>query len=148
MKPPCSSVRTNERTEEMSQMTKAEIIAELEAMAWYRLFDSRKWLADQETVWAVHQKLTEMGLVEQISSDTWRNTPLGKELDVDLFEVFMGLFDEWEAPYILEDHGLIDEWESDSICARMSRKADPEVVLESVVRRAYLDYAKASRFLH
>ena len=89
-----------------------------------------------------------MGLREQISSDTWRNSPLGKELDVDLFEVFMGLFDEWEVPYILEDHGLIDEWESDSICARMSRKVDPELVLVEVARRAYRDYGKASRFLH
>ena len=132
----------------MSELTKAEIVAELEAMAWHRLFNCRHWLADRETVWAVDQKLIQMGLREQISSDTWRNSPLGKELDVDLFEVFMGLFDEWEVPYILEDHGLIDEWESDSICARMSRKADPELVLVEVVRRAYRDYGKASRFLH
>ena len=132
----------------MSKMNKAEIVAELEAMAWHRLFNCRHWLADRETVWAVDRKLIEMGLREQISSDTWRNSPLGKELDVDLFEVFMGLFDEWEVPYILKDHGLIDEWESDSICARMSRKADPELVLVEVVRRAYRDYGKASRFLH
>ena len=88
----------------MSEMTKAEIVAELEAMAWNRLFNCRQWLADRETVWAVEQKLIKMGLVERISSDTWRNTPLGTELDVDLFEVFMGLFDVWEVPYILEDH--------------------------------------------
>ena len=132
----------------MSEMNKAEIIAELEAMAWYRLFDSRQWLADQETFWASHQKLIEMGLVEQVSPDTWRNTPLGKELDIDLFEAFMGLFDMWEVPYILEDHHLIDEWESDCICARMSRKPDPESVLAGVVRRAYLHYRKASKLLH
>jgi hypothetical protein len=148
MKPVSSCARTNERIEEMSEMNKAEIVAELEAMAWHRLFDSRQWLADQEAYWAVHQKLIKMGLVEHISSDTWRNTPLGKELEVDLFEAFMGLFDMWEVPYILEDHHLIDEWESDSICARMSRKADPEFVLAAVVRRAYLDYRKASKFLH
>jgi hypothetical protein len=132
----------------MSEMNKAEIVAELEAMAWHRLFDSRRWLADRETVWAAHQKLIEMGLVEQLSSNTSRITNLGKELNVDLFEAFMRLFDEWEVPYILEDHGLIDEWESDSISARMVRKADPEVVLVGVVRRAYLDYGKASKFLH
>ena len=48
----------------------------------------------------------------------------------------------------LMDHHLIDEWESDSIWARMSRKADPEFVLADVVRRAYRDYGKASKFLH
>ena len=82
----------------MSEMNKAEIVAELEAMAWYRLFNCRQWLADWETIWALHQKLIKMGLVEHISSDTCRHTPLGTELDVDLFEVFMGLFDVWEVP--------------------------------------------------
>ena len=76
----------------------------------------------------MHQKLIEMGLVEQISSDTWRNTPVGKELDVDLFAVFIGLFDTWEVAYILEHHRLIDERESDGICARMSMKANAEFV--------------------
>jgi hypothetical protein len=132
----------------MSEMNKAEIVAELEGMAWHRLFNCRQWLADRETISAVHQKLIKMGLLEHISSDTWRNTPLGKELNIDLFEAFMGLFDVWEVPYILEDHHLIDEWESDSIWARMSRKADPEFVLADVVRRAYRDYGKASKFLH
>ena len=132
----------------MSEMSKAEIVAELEAMAWYRLFNCRQWLADRETIYAVNQKLIKMGLVERISSDTWRHTTLGKELDTDLFEVFMGLFDVWEVPYILEDHRLIDEWESDSICARMARKANPEFVLAGVVKRAYLDYRKATKFLH
>lgn len=141
-------MRKNEIIEEMSGMNKAEIVAELEAMAWHRLFNCPHWLTDRETFWAVNQKLIEMGLVEQVSPDTWRNTPLGKELDIDLFEAFMGLFDMWEVPYILEDHHLIDEWESDCICARMSRKPDPESVLAGVVRRAYLDYRKASKFLH
>jgi hypothetical protein len=129
-------------------MTKAEIVAELEAMAWHRLFDSHQWLADRETIRAVHQKLIKMGLVERVSSDTWRNTPLGKELDVDLFEVFMGHFDLWDMPLILEDHNLIDESEFDIIHARMSRKADPETVLVGYVRRAYLAYGKATKFLH
>jgi hypothetical protein len=132
----------------MLEMTKAKVAAELEAMAWHRLFNCGHWLADRETLWAAHQKLIEMGLVEHISSDCWRHTPLGKELDVDLFEVFMGLIDELDALFILEDYHLIDEWDFDSICARMSRKANPEFVLLSVVRRAYLDYGKASKSLH
>jgi hypothetical protein len=132
----------------MSEVNKAEIVVELEAIAWYRLFDCRQWLADRETICALHHKLIKMGLVQQISSDTWRNTLLGTALDVDLFQVFMGLFDVWDAPYILEDHRLIDEWQADSICARMARKANPEFVLAGVVRRAYLDYGKATKFLH
>jgi hypothetical protein len=96
----------------MSKMNKAEIVAELEAMAWHRLFDGREWLADRETIWAVDQKLIKMGLLERISSDTWQTTPLGRELDVDLFEVFIGVIDEWDALSILEEYDLIDEWTS------------------------------------
>ena len=110
----------------MSELTKAEIVAELEAMAWHRLFTCRQWLAGRETVYAVNQKLIKMGLLERISSDTWQTTPLGRELDVDLFEVFIGVIDEWDALSILEDYDLIDEWDFDSLYARMSRKANPE----------------------
>ena len=51
---------------EILKMNNTEIIAELEAMVWHRLFNCRRWLADRETAWAVHQKLIKMGLVEQI----------------------------------------------------------------------------------
>jgi len=129
-------------------MNKAEIVAELEAMACYRLFNCPQWLADRETCCSIHQKLIKMGLVECISSDTCRNTPLGTELDLDLFEVFMGFFDEWEVPWILEKHRLIEEWESDNMYARMSRKANPESVLVGYVRRAYFEYGKAAKYLH
>ena len=132
----------------MSEVTKAEIVAELEAMAWHRLFTCRQWPAGRETVYAVNQKLIKMGLLERISSDTWQTTPLGRELDVDLFEVFIGVIDEWDALSILEEYDLIDEWDFDSLYARMCRKANPEVVLVGAVRRAYLDYGKASKLLH
>jgi hypothetical protein len=129
-------------------MNKAEIVAELEAMAWYRLFNCPQWLADRETSYTLHQKLINLGLVEHLSSNTWRHTPLGRELDVDLFEVFMGLFDVWDALSVLEDHCLIEESEGDSICERMFTKASPESVLEGYVRQAYFDYRKATKYLH
>ena len=56
-----------------------------------------------------------MGLEERVpgTTDMWRNTPLGSELHLDLLMVFMGLWDEWEIPMILEDHGLIDDLEAE-----------------------------------
>src|SRR5690242_8417691 len=102
-------------------MNKAKIITELENMVVERLFGSRPWLADPETCSAVHRKLVQMGLVEMVSVDpkTWQVTPLGKELDVDLFEVFLGTFCEWEMPLVLEDHHLLDESETDTLCERL-----------------------------
>jgi hypothetical protein len=136
--------------EEMFAMNKAEIVAELEAMVSTRLFGRGQWLTDRETVCAVHQKLINLGLLERVSdqSDTWRDTPLGKELDVDLFGVFMGFFDVWDVPCILEDRCLINETEADDVYERMEAKANPETVVIGYVRRAYLVYRKATKFLH
>jgi hypothetical protein len=131
-------------------MNKAEIVAELEAMVSTRLFGDHEWLTDRETFCAVHQKLLDLGLVETVPGkpDTWQDTPAGKEVDVRLFEVFVGLFDVWDAAMILEDRCLIDEDEADAIYERMSTKANPESVLMGYVKRAYFDYRKASKFLH
>jgi hypothetical protein len=133
----------------MSAVNKAKVIAELENMVVARLFGRQPWLADRETFSAVHRKLIQMGLVERVCVEplTWQILPLGKEVDVELFEVFMGLFDEWEVPIILEQYRLIDESEADAICARMS-KDNAESVLRGYVKRAYFDYRKASKFLH
>jgi hypothetical protein len=136
-------------TTEVSAMNKAQIIAELENMAAARLFSGQPWLADRETISAYDRKLIEMGLVEQVCVEpqTWRSTPLGEELDVDLFQVFMGVFHEWEVPIILEQYGLLDESEADAVLERMT-DANAERVLSGYVKRAYFDYRKAAKFLH
>ena len=148
-------------TTEVSAMNKAQIIAELENMAAARLFSGRPWLADRETNSAYHRKLIQMGLLEQVCDkpQTWRNTPLGNELDVDLFSVFMGHWDEWEVPMILKDYQLIDEAEAEAPYAHLGKaeaealyarldKDDAESVLIGYVKRAYFDYRKSGKFLH
>jgi hypothetical protein len=47
--------------------------------------------------------------------DSWQETPLGKEVDVGLFGVFIGIIDVWDVPLILEHRRLIDEDEADDI---------------------------------
>jgi hypothetical protein len=130
-------------------MNKAQIIAELENMVVARLFSRQPWLTDRETFSAINRRLIQMGLMEVVCVEplTWRLTPLGKELDVELFEVFMGLFDKWEVPMILEHHRLMDESEVDAIYADMS-EANADSILSGYVKRAYFDYRKASKFLH
>jgi hypothetical protein len=90
-----------------------------------------------------------MGLWEVVCVEpqTWRITRLGKELDVELFAVFMGFVDEGEVPMILENYRLIDEAEADAMYARMD-KGNAESVLIGYVKRAYFDYRKAAKFLH
>src|SRR5215831_18588919 len=109
-------------TTEVSAMNKAEIIAELENMVVARLFSGQPWLADRETIPAYHRKLIQMGLWEH---DCERTTPLGKELDVELFEVFMGIIYKWDVPFTLEEYGLLDELEFDAI-GECTSEADAE----------------------
>jgi hypothetical protein len=134
---------------EVSAMNKVEIIAELENMVVARLFSGQPWLADWETNSAYRRKLIEMGLVEQVRAEprTWQNTPLGKELDVELFQVFMGLIYEWDIPLILEEYGLINESEFNAILECTS-DANAQCLLSGYVKRAYFDYRKAAKFLH
>ena len=130
-------------TSEVSAMNKAEIIAALENMVAARLFSGQPWIADEETICAYDRKLIQMGLIEQVCDEppTWRNTPLGNELDVDLFQVFLGLWDEWEVPKILKEYGFLDESEFDAILGYTS-EANPERLLSGYVKRAYFDYRK------
>jgi hypothetical protein len=136
-------------TTEVSVMNKAEIIAELENMVAARLFSGQPWLADRETISAYHRKLIQMGLVEQVCVEppTSRYTPLGKEVDIELYQVFIGLWYEWEVPLILEQHGFLNESEFDAIIECTS-EANAERLLSGYVKRAYFDYRKAAKFLH
>ena len=135
-------------TTEVSAMNKAQIIAELENMIVARLFSGQPWLADRETISAYHRRLIGMGLVEQVHAEppTWQYTPLGKEVDVELFEVFMGIIYEWDVPIILEEYGLLDESEFDSILESTS-DADAKSLLDGYVKRAYFDY-RNGKFFH
>src|SRR6185436_9055771 len=98
-------------------MTKIEILAEIETLASARLFGPGPWLADKEPTDWLHQRIQQMGLEEPVPgrADCCRNTALGNELDVDLLTVFLGLWGEWDALYVLTDRGFIDEQEVDHI---------------------------------
>ena len=113
------------------------------------LFSGQPWLADRETVSAYERKLIKMGLIEQVCVEhpTWRNTPLGNEFDVDLFQVFIGIIYEWDVPFILEEYGLLDDLEFVAI-SECTSEANAERLLSGYVKRAYFDYRKAPKFLH
>jgi hypothetical protein len=92
---------------------------------------------------ALENRILQMGL-----RDAGRGRALAVDLNVDLYEVFVGMWDEGEIPIILCDYGFIDESLRDSLYDRMEMGADPESVLRGVVRRAYLDYHRAAKFVH
>ncbi len=128
----------------------SRIVIELESMVHFRLFGSGRWLADRETCHALERRILQLGLLEQVPgmSDTWRSTPLGSECNLDLYQVFMGFWDEGEIPIILEHYRLMDESLVEDIYARMETAIETEALLRGYVKRAYFDYHKATKFLN
>ncbi len=98
-------------TESRGTMNRTMVITELHAMIDYRLFGCRPWLADREACAALHKKLHDMGLDEEVpvQPGTTRSTNFGMEQRLNLMMVFLGFFDEWDMLIILENYGLIDE---------------------------------------
>jgi hypothetical protein len=131
-------------------MSRSEILAEVEAMIFARLFGSGPWLADRESAVVLSRRLEQLGLEERVpdTSDTWRNTPLGRELHFDLLMVFVGLWDEWDMVSILEGHGFIDDLEVEHIQNLLQAGRDPEIVLKKHVREAYLKYYRTTKLLN
>ena len=137
------------RDSKLKTMDKLTVIAKLHAMIDLRLFGDRPWLADREACPALNRTLEELGLQESVPGEKYSigDTVLGKELNIDLVTVFIGLWDGWEVPYILEKNGLIDEIETDRIYDLMETTDDPEHILRPVVRKAFLDYYNPSQLL-
>ena len=131
-------------------MTRSEILTEVEAMIFARLFGKGRWLADRETAAILGRKLEQMGLEERVPGDreTWRSTPLGRELHSHLLMVFLGLWDEWEVPVILQDYGVIDDLECETIWGFLGAGRDAEAVLKKYVREAYFAHYKRTELLN
>jgi hypothetical protein len=138
------------QTAEQPTMTRTAIYVELEAIVDLRLFGTGRWLADRETCDALRRRIWQMGLREPVpgTSDTWRATPLGAALKLDLYEVFVGLSDEGEIPLVLLDYRLIDDTLADDIYEQMESVVDAEALLRGYVKRAYFDYHNVTKFLN
>jgi hypothetical protein len=84
---------------------------------------------NRETAAILGRKLEQMALEERVPGDaeTWRSTPLGRELHSHLLMVFLGLWDEWEVPMILQDYGVIDDLECEAIWDLLGAGRDAEM---------------------
>jgi hypothetical protein len=125
-------------------MTRSEILVEIDAMIFARLFGGNGWLADKETAPVLSKRLQQLGLEERVPAEeeTWRSSSLGRELHCDLLMVFLGLWDEWDIPLILEKHGSVDDLECEAIWQALGAGRDPESVLKRYVIEAYFAHYK------
>src|SRR5262245_20004457 len=96
---------------------KTEIESQLEMIGRARLFGDGRWLVDAGAAGKLHQMLRQMGLNERVSDNSWRKTTLGKEVNLDLHMVFMGLWEPSDMVNVLEDWWLLDPDEIDDLYA-------------------------------
>jgi hypothetical protein len=110
-----------------------------------QLFRSKPWRADWETIKALMKKLGPLGLDEPVPGPrgTRRPTAPGSELNDQLMEAFMGVWEPFEVPYILHENGLISVDEKVEAENRIDRNEDVDTVLLPLVRRAYVQYFQA-----
>jgi hypothetical protein len=130
-------------------ISRTDIVATVDAIASRRLFSELKWLVEGPiTANALDRTLQTLGLVEPLPGGGCRHTNLGKELNIDLQEVFMGLIDPWDAVHILEDNNLVSDDEVDSLfdLLEMDEK-HYEAILRTRVQQAYRDHHGA-KHLH
>src|SRR4029077_13497685 len=127
-------------------LSRTEILTTVDTIASKRLFVDRSWLVDREKSIDLDRTLEKLGLIEFLPDGvTMRNTKLGNELDIDLQQLFMGQWEPWEAPWVLEERQLLDESECEALFDLM--EADEyEAELRARVQQAYRDYHKVMRF--
>jgi hypothetical protein len=127
---------------------KSEVIKTVHALIHESIFGTRPWLAGPDILCELSERVESLGLVEPVpgEANTWRVTLLGKELNFDLMQVFMGLWEPWEIPFILKENGLISEREECEAVTHLNEageqgtEEDLEPILLPLVRRAFFIY--------
>jgi hypothetical protein len=132
-------------------VTRLEVVNQLQLLLHERLFAQDPWRCDRETLDALRRRLEQMGLEERVpdQADTWRATPLGVELHLDLMMVFMGLWENYEMPIFLAKYDLMDEITAESLQNQLfDPRFDSDPVLLPLVRECYRKYVCRSGLLN
>ena len=122
-----------------SVKTNAKVARQLYLMTRERLFGERPWRADKRTVAALVRQFIKMGLYQRVPGTVGdlRRTDLGKKLRADLMLVFMGAWDLFEVPEILDMHDLMSR-------RRRSNSATSSRMASSSLPWCYPTYNKLS----
>jgi hypothetical protein len=99
---------------------------QLERLVHEILFAEGGWPAD---VCRLRSELIALGLEENIPGDHQgtRVTLLGRNVNVDLYSVFLGLFDWSEIPNVLQPMGLFTWKDSDFLWSKLEEGDEAEV---------------------
>jgi hypothetical protein len=89
--------------------------------------------------------LFDMGLEETCGEHTTRSTELGKMVAIDLYMVFLGLWDPGDIPFILEPLGLFTDDEAMELWERIEDRKEVSMWLRPRLQLAYRSYFRQLR---
>ena len=128
-------------------MNKSDTLNKLDAIATERLFGVGPWLVNNpDASIALTKTLQPLGLEEPVpnAADTTRLTNLGKQLNFDLYQIFVGLLEPWDAIMILEIRALISEQEAEELFSLLElAEEEYEPLLRARIQRVYREYYQA-----
>jgi hypothetical protein len=121
---------------------KAQVLRDLHTIVVTRLFGNGPCSLIQKPGVEFRASFAKWASTKLFLNDgrTKRATAFGKEQHLHLQMVFMGLWEPWDALWVLLDHGLIDADERDTLEDCLCTGSDPELLLRDRVRRAYYEY--------
>jgi hypothetical protein len=89
----------------------------------------------------VNAALNKLGVEEWIDGlGTSRLSRLGKEVDADLFRIWLGGFEEWDALWIIEERELICSIDAEEMWERVEAGEDVRRELRLLLQQSYLTY--------
>ena len=124
-------------------LNKTDVLTTIDTIVSKRLFGNGRWLVDgRPTADLLTKTLEELGLTQKLPDGiTHRYTRLGKELEIDLQSVFMGLYDLGDVIIILEGRNLLAINEVDALFELWEKhETQFEPWLRVRVQQAYRDY--------
>ena len=127
-----------------SVKTNAKVTRQLYIMTRERLFGEGPWRADRKTAVALNRQFIEMGLYQRVpgTAADLRYTELGKKLRADLVMVFMGAWDLFETPEILEMNGMMSREKSIKLRDQFEDGDQFVPVVLPYVQQAFREYFK------
>jgi hypothetical protein len=110
----------------------------LHSMVEKVLFGTSPWPPEPIVVNALFD---ELGVEERIDAcGTFRLSRLGKQVDAELFRIWLGGYEIWDALLIVEDRGLICSVDADEMWERIEAGDDVRGELRLLLQGSYLTY--------
>jgi len=120
-----------------------EVTLRLHSMVEKILFGTNPWPPKPVVV---NQALDKLGVEECIDErGTCQLSRLGKKVDADLFRIWLGGFEVWDALWIIEERELICPIDAEEMWERIEAGDDVTRELRLLLQQSYLTYCGQHR---